>query len=72
MADEKKTAAPATAKVAVKKTDEKQGIFKRIVKWFRDMKRAQEGRLAHAEADREGLPRGDRHDGRVRRRPVGL
>ena len=38
MADEKKTAAPATAKVAVKKTDEKQGIFKRIVKWFRDMK----------------------------------
>ena len=35
---EKKTAAPATAKVAVKKTDEKLGLFKRIGKWFRDMK----------------------------------
>ena len=33
-----KAAAPSTAKVAVKKTDEKQGIFKRIGKWFRDMK----------------------------------
>ncbi len=38
MAEEKKTAAPATAKVAVKKTDEKLSIWKRIVKWFRDMK----------------------------------
>ena len=39
MAEEKKTAAaPATAKVAVKKTDEKLSLFKRIGKWFRDMK----------------------------------
>ena len=44
MAEEKnvkkaeKTAAPATAKVAVKKTDEKLGFFKRVAKWFRDMK----------------------------------
>jgi len=44
MAEEKnvkkseKAAAPATAKVAVKKTDEKLGFFKRIGKWFRDMK----------------------------------
>ena len=44
MAEEKNTkksekaAAPATAKVAVKKTDEKLGFFKRIGKWFRDMK----------------------------------
>ncbi len=36
-ADEKKSA-PATAKTAVKKTDEKLGFFKRIGKWFRDMK----------------------------------
>lgn len=38
MAEEKKSAAPATAKVAVKKTDEKLGFFQRIKKWFRDMK----------------------------------
>ena len=38
MAEEKKSAAPATAKQAVKKTDEKLGFFKRIGKWFRDMK----------------------------------
>ena len=44
MAEEKNTkksekaAAPATAKVAVKKTDEKLGFFKRVAKWFRDMK----------------------------------
>jgi len=44
MADEKnvkkaeKAAAPATAKVAVKKTDEKLGFFQRVGKWFRDMK----------------------------------
>lgn len=39
MSEEKKTpAAPATAKVAVKKTDEKLGFFKRVAKWFRDMK----------------------------------
>lgn len=37
MAEEKKSA-PVTAKTAVKKTDEKLGIFKRIGKWFRDMK----------------------------------
>ena len=38
MAEEKKSAAPATAKVAVKKSDEKQGLFKRVAKWFRDMR----------------------------------
>ena len=43
MAEEKskkpeKGSAPSTAKVAVKKTDEKLGFFKRIGKWFRDMK----------------------------------
>ncbi len=38
MAEEKKSAAPATAKVAVKKTDEKLGFFARIKKWFREMK----------------------------------
>jgi preprotein translocase subunit SecE len=41
MAEEKKTnpaPAPSTAKVAVKKTDEKLGFFKRVGKWFRDMK----------------------------------
>ena len=38
MAEEKKSAAPATAKVAVKKTDEKLGFFQRVAKWFRDMK----------------------------------
>ena len=37
MAEEKK-AAPSTAKVAVKKTDEKLSFFKRVGKWFRDMK----------------------------------
>ncbi|MCD8322054.1 MAG: preprotein translocase subunit SecE [Oscillospiraceae bacterium] len=39
MAEEKKNnTAPATSKVAVKKTSEKLGFFKRIGKWFRDMK----------------------------------
>ncbi len=40
MSEEKKApaAAPATAKVAVKKTEEKLGFFKRVAKWFRDMK----------------------------------
>ncbi len=39
MAEEKKNnAAPSTAKEAVKKTDEKLGFFKRVGKWFRDMK----------------------------------
>ena len=36
MAEDKKKAAPQ--KVAVKKTTEKQGFFKRVGKWFRDMK----------------------------------
>ena len=36
MAEEKKKAAPK--KEAVKKTTEKQGFFKRVGKWFRDMK----------------------------------
>lgn len=38
MAEEKKAAAAAAPKVAVKKTTEKLGFFKRIGKWFRDMK----------------------------------
>ena len=38
MAEEKKLAAPAAAKVAVKKTNEKLGFFKRIGKWFREMR----------------------------------
>ena len=38
MAEEKKNAAPSTAKEAVKKTDEKLSFFKRVRKWFRDMR----------------------------------
>ena len=38
MAEEKKNAAPSTAKEAVKKTDEKISFFKRVKKWFRDMR----------------------------------
>ena len=39
MAEEKKTnAAPAKAVTAVKKDDAKPGFFKRVVKWFREMK----------------------------------
>ena len=37
---EEKTASPAPAKAvtAVKKEDKKPGLFKRIAKWFREMK----------------------------------
>ncbi len=39
MAEEKKTnAAPTKAVTAVKKDDTKPGFFKRIGKWFREMK----------------------------------
>ena len=39
MAEEKKTnAAPAKAVTAVKKDDTKLGFFKRVAKWFREMK----------------------------------
>ena len=39
MAEEKKlSAAPAKAAVAVKKDDTKPGFFKRVGKWFREMK----------------------------------
>ena len=39
MAEEKKTSsAPAKAVTAVKKEDKKPGLFKRIAKWFREMK----------------------------------
>ena len=39
MAEEKKTnAAPTKAVTAVKKDDAKPGFFKRIGKWFREMK----------------------------------
>ena len=39
MAEEKKvSSAPAKAVTAVKKEDKKPGLFKRIGKWFREMK----------------------------------
>ena len=39
MAEEKKTnAAPAKAVTAVKKEETKLGFFKRVAKWFREMK----------------------------------
>ncbi len=39
MAEEKKTnTAPAKAVTAVKKDDTKPGFFKRVAKWFREMK----------------------------------
>ena len=39
MAEEKKVnAAPAKAVTAVKKDDSKPGFFKRVAKWFREMK----------------------------------
>ena len=39
MAEEKKTnAAPAKAVTAVKKDDTKPGFFKRVGKWFREMR----------------------------------
>lgn len=38
MAEEKKSAAPAKAVEAVKKDDVKLGFFKRVGKWFRDMR----------------------------------
>ena len=39
MAEEKKmNAAPAKAVTAVKKEDTKLGFFKRVAKWFREMK----------------------------------
>ena len=39
MAEEKKTnAAPVKAVTAVKKDDTKPGFFKRVAKWFREMK----------------------------------
>ena len=39
MSEEKKiNAAPAKAVTAVKKDDAKPGFFKRVVKWFREMK----------------------------------
>ena len=39
MAEEKKTnSAPAKAVTAVKKDDSKPGFFKRVGKWFREMK----------------------------------
>ena len=39
MAEEKKlNAAPAKAVTAVKKDDAKLGFFKRVAKWFREMK----------------------------------
>ena len=38
MAEEKKNSAPTKAVTAVKKDDSKPGLFKRIGKWFREMK----------------------------------
>ena len=36
--EEKKPAAPQTKGAAVKRTDKKPGFFKRVAKWFREMK----------------------------------
>ena len=51
MAEEKKTnSAPAKPVTAVKKDDTKPGFFKRVGKWFREMKsELKKGHLAHAE-----------------------
>ena len=38
MAEEKKSTAPAKAVTAVKKDDTKPGFFKRVGKWFREMR----------------------------------
>lgn len=38
MAEEKKSAVPTKAVEAVKKDDVKLGFFKRVGKWFRDMR----------------------------------
>ena len=38
MAEEKKTTVPAKAVEAVKKDDAKPGSFKRVGKWFREMR----------------------------------
>ena len=38
MAEEKKTTVPAKAVEAVKKDDAKPGFFKRVGKWFREMR----------------------------------
>ena len=38
MAEEKKNTAPVKAVTAVKKDDTKPGFFKRIGKWFREMR----------------------------------
>ena len=36
--EEKKPVAPQTKGAAVKRTDKKPGFFKRVAKWFREMK----------------------------------
>ena len=36
--EEKKPVAPQTKGAAVKRTDKKLGFFKRVAKWFREMK----------------------------------
>ena len=36
--EEKKPAAPQTKGAAVKRTDKKPGFFKRVAKWFREMR----------------------------------
>jgi preprotein translocase subunit SecE len=38
MAEEKKNSAPVKAVTAVKKDDAKPGFFKRVAKWFREMR----------------------------------
>ena len=38
MAEEKKNSAPVKAVTAVKKDDTKPGFFKRVGKWFREMR----------------------------------
>lgn len=57
MAD-KKPEKKETSTEAVKKVDKKLPFFKRIGKWFRDMKsEAQKSRVADAEADWQTTPR---------------
>ena len=38
MAEEKKNSAPVKAVTAVKKDDAKPGFFKKVAKWFREMR----------------------------------
>lgn len=71
--EEKKPVAPQTKGAAVKRTDKKPGFFKRVAKWFREMKsELKKSRLAHPQAVRqEHAGRAGRY-GRRRSRALGL